>query len=239
MADFTLDLRGLGSHAHTRAYYTLKELRPGQVFEVLLDQAPEMLMEAVSLQLRHGIHWQTDAEGPPLWRLSVRRREDVEPVDLVDLLTRDHLRIDRLFASALHKVNAEDLSGAEPDFRAYVTGLRRHIQVENELIVPLLDLPRHPSGQDPTSVMLREHEQILEQTALLEGQFDEGVDAGWEVAPFFALISGALAKHEGREETNLFPHWSRALRSLPDGGTQLLARAKAILAGESRDAKAR
>ncbi len=87
--------------------------------------------------------------------------------------------------------------------------------------------------------MLREHEEILEQTALLESQFDEGVDAGWEVAPYFALISGALAKHEGREETNLFPHWSRALRSLPDGGTELLARAKAILAGESRDAKAR
>lgn len=228
MADFTLDLRGLGSHAHTRAYYTLKELGPAQVFDVLIDQPPEMLMESVSLQLRHGIHWQIDAAGPPLWRLSVRRREDVEPVDLVDLLTRDHLRIDRLFASALHKVNAGDLAGAEPDFRAYVSGLRRHLQIENELIVPLLDLPRHPSGQDPTSVMLREHEEILEQTALLEGFFNEGVEAAWEVAPFFALISGALAKHEGREESNLFPHWSRALRALPDGGAELLARAKEI-----------
>ncbi|MFN2348558.1 MAG: hemerythrin domain-containing protein [Thioalkalivibrio sp.] len=232
MADFTLDLRGLATHAHTRAYYTLKELGPAQVFDVLIDQSPEMLMEAVSLQLRHGIHWQIDAAGPPLWRLSVRRREDVQPVDLVDLLTRDHLRIDRLFASALHKVNAEDLAGAEPDFRAYATGLRRHLQIENELIVPLLDLPRHPSGQDPTSVMLREHEEILEQTAMLESSFDEGVEAAWEVAPFFALISGALAKHEGREEANLFPHWARVLRSLPDGGTELLVRAKAILAGD-------
>ncbi|WP_017941595.1 MULTISPECIES: hemerythrin domain-containing protein [unclassified Thioalkalivibrio] len=229
MADFVLDLRGLAEHAHTRAYYTLRELRPGQVFEVLLDQEPKLLMDAVSLQLRHAIHWQVRENGPPLWRLSVQRREDVAPVNLVDLLERDHLRIDRLFASALHKVNAGDLEGAAPDFRAYVDGLRRHVEVENELIVPLLDLPRNPNGQDPTSIMLREHDEILEQTTMLEHEFSEGVDEAWAVAPFFALISGALAKHEGREEQNLFPHWSRALKERPDEASELLRRAQALL----------
>ncbi|WP_018950392.1 hemerythrin domain-containing protein [Thioalkalivibrio sp. ALMg11] len=229
MADFVLDLRGLAEHAHTRAYYTLRELRSGQVFEVWLDQEPKMLMDAVSLQLRHAIHWQVLEDGPPLWKLSVQRREDVAPVDLVDLLERDHLRIDRLFASALHKVNAGDLEGAAPDFHAYVDGLRRHVEVENELIVPLLDLPRSPNGQDPTSIMLREHDEILEQTAMLEHEFSEGVDEAWAVAPFFALISGALAKHEGREEQNLFPHWSRALREQPDAAAELLQRAQTLL----------
>jgi uncharacterized protein (DUF2249 family) len=232
MADFTLDLRGLASHARTRAYYTLRELAPGQVCEVLLDQDPGMIMEAVGLQLRHGLHWQVESSGPPLWRVSVRRREDVEPADLVDLLMRDHLRMDRVFADALHKANAGDLAGAEAGFRVFMEGLRRHVRVENELIVPLLDLPRDPSGQDPTSVMLHEHDQILEQTALLERQFEEGVDAAWEVAPFFALISGAMAKHEGREESNLFPHWSRALRALPDGGAEMLVKARYVLYGE-------
>ncbi len=230
MNDFVLDLRGLAEHAHTRAYYTLRELQPGQVFEVWLDQDPGLLMDAVGLQLRHGIHWEPVVPGPPLWKLRVRPREDVDPTDLVDLLTRDHLRIDRLFASALHRVNAGDLEGAAPDFHAYVEGLRHHIQVENELIVPLLDLPRRPDGQDPTSVMLREHDEILEQTTMLEHEFAEGVDQAWAVAPFFALISGALAKHEGREEQNLFPRWSRALRTRPDQGTELLARARDILA---------
>lgn len=229
MADFVLDLRGLGEHAHTRAYYTLRELRPGQVFAVWLDQDPGLLMDAVSLQLRHAIHWQALENGPPLWKLTVQRREDVAPVDLVDLLQRDHLRIDRLFASALHKVNANDLEGAAPDFHAYVAGLRRHIEVENELIVPLLDLPRSPTGQDPTSIMLREHDEILEQTTMLEHEFGEGVDEAWAVAPFFALISGALAKHEGREEQNLFPQWSRALRDRPDEGAELLQRAQTLI----------
>jgi uncharacterized protein (DUF2249 family) len=232
MTDFVLDLRGLGEHAHTRAFYTLRELRSGQVFEVWLDQDPALLMEAVGHQLRHAIHWQSVAQGPPLWRLAVRRREDVAPVDLVDLLERDHLRIDRLFASALHKVNAGDVEGAEPDFRAYGEGLRRHVHVENELIVPLLDLPRSPGGQDPTSIMLREHDQILEQTAMLEHEFSEGVDAAWAVAPFFALISGALAKHEGREEQNLFPHWSRTLRERPDAAAELFEQARSTLASE-------
>ncbi|WP_019571728.1 hemerythrin domain-containing protein [Thioalkalivibrio sp. ALMg3] len=229
MADFVLDLRGLAEHAHTRAYYTLRELRSGQVFEVWLDQEPKMLMDAVSLQLRQAIHWRVLEDGPPLWKLVVQRREDVAPVDLVDLLERDHLRIDRLFASALHKVNAGDLEGAAPEFHAYVDGLRRHVEVENELIVPLLDLPRSPNGQDPTSIMLREHDEILEQTAMLEHEFSEGVDEAWAVAPFFALISGALAKHEGREEQNLFPHWSRALREQPDAAAELLERAQTLL----------
>lgn len=232
MPDFVLDLCGLGEHAHTRAYYTLRELRAGQCFEVRLDQEPRMLMDAVSLQLRHGIHWETVESGPPVWRLTVQRREDVAPVDLIDLLERDHLRIDRLFASALHKVNAGDLEGAAPDFRAYGEGLRRHVHVENELIVPLLDLPRSPGGQDPTSIMLREHDEILDQTVMLEHEFAEGVDEAWAVAPFFALISGALAKHEGREEQNLFPHWSRALRERPDEAAEMLERARRIISGE-------
>lgn len=229
MADFTLDLRGLATRAHTRAYYTLRMLEPGQVFDVLLDQDPVLLMEAVSLQLRHEIRWQVESAGPPLWRVRVRRRNDTEPADLADLLSRDHVRLDRLLAGALHKVNAGDAAAAEPEFRAFADGLRRHIRVENDLVTPSLDLPRDPGGQDPTSVMLREHEEILDQVGMVEGQFDEGVDAAWEVAPFFALISGAMAKHEGREETNLFPQWSRALRAMPDGGAGLLVGARAIL----------
>ncbi|WP_028491119.1 hemerythrin domain-containing protein [Thioalkalivibrio sp. ALE19] len=229
MADFTLDLRGLGDHAHTRAYYTLRELGAGQTFDVLVEEEPELLMAAVAQQLRHAIHWETVEAGPPLWTLRVRRRDDTEPVDLVDLLTRDHLRIDRLFASALHRVNAGDAEGAAPAFHAYVAGLRRHVHVENELIVPLLDLPRHPRGDDPTSIMLREHEELLDQTAMLEHEFTEGVDEPWAIAPFFALISGGLAKHEGREEQNLFPHWSRHLREQPDVARELFGKARSML----------
>ncbi|WP_018649333.1 MULTISPECIES: hemerythrin domain-containing protein [unclassified Thioalkalivibrio] len=226
MSDFLLDLRGLADHAHTRAYYTLRELQPGQVFDVWLDQEPQLLMDAVSLQLRQAIHWQLQENGPPLWKLRVQRREDVAPVDLVDLLQRDHLRIDRLFASALHKVNAGDLEGAAPDFRAYVEGLRRHVHVENELIVPTLEVARGVGSQDPVTIMLREHDEILEQTALLEHEFQEGVDEAWMVAPFFALISGALAKHESREEQNVFPNWGRRLRHEPDLAAELLEKAR-------------
>ncbi len=183
-------------------------------------------MDAVSLQLRHAIHWQVQESGPPLWKLRVQRREDVAPVDLVDLLLRDHLRIDRLFASALHKVNAGDLEGAAPDFQAYVEGLRRHVHVENELIVPALEVSRGTGGQDPVAIMLREHDQILEQTALLEHEFQEGVEDTWMVAPFFALISGALAKHESREEQNVFPDWGHRLRHDPGLAAELLEKAR-------------
>ena len=74
---------------------------------------------------------------------------------MVDLLTRDHLRMDRLLSRALQQANAGDLAGAEWVLRVVAGALRRRIRVENEVIVPLLDLPRHPGGQDPASIMLR------------------------------------------------------------------------------------
>ena len=229
-----IDLRDTGDlPPHTYAYYRLRELQRGQRMRLRVPDEPALLMQSLELQLRHGIHWAVVEAGPPVWTVEVARREDVAAVDLIDLLTRDHLRIDHLFADALHRVNAGDAEGAEPSFRQYAEALRHHVEVENEVIVPRLDLPRSPRGDDPTSVMLREHEEILQQTVMLEELFDEGLGEAGMLAPFFALISGQLAKHEGREENNLFPHWQRLLRNLEGEEASLFARARGTI-GEGR-----
>lgn len=228
-----VDLRERGElPAHTYAFYRLRALRQGESAELIAADEPSLTLDAVSLNLRNRIHWEVVEQGPPLWRVRVLPREDVEAVTLMDLLQRDHERVDRLFGSALAKVNAGDLAGAAPDLEAFAQALRRHIHAENELLAPAFVAPRDPFGNDPTSIMLREHEEILQQLGLIEMYFADGLPAAAEVAPFFALLSGQLAKHEGREELNLFPLWERALRAAgADAEPALVARVKHALAG--------
>ncbi len=230
--DRTVDLRQRGDlAAHSYAYYMLRTLEPGQVCELIADEDPRLLMDGVSLQLRGRIHWELVEEGPPLWKVRVRPRDDTPAGSLTDLLSRDHERLDRLFAHALACVNRTDVAAAQPYMHAFGAGIRRHLRVENEVLAPAFVAPRDPLGADPTSTMLREHDQILEQVAMIETCLEDAAAAGDgeplnEAVTFMALLSGTLAKHEHREEQNLFPHWDRALAQAPggEGGQALLQR---------------
>lgn len=234
MSDRILDLRDTGGLApHSYAFYALRELRRGEAVRLLVPDEPRLLMESVALQLRQGIHWRLLEAGPPLWTVEVRRREDVEASDLIDLLTRDHLRIDRLLAEALHSANRGDAEAALSPFRRFAACLRQHLAAENEIIAPRFDLPRSPRGDDPTSIMLREHEEIEQQVVMIEETVDEGAADAATLATFFALLSGQLAKHEGREENNLFPHWERLLKNLQGEEQALFAQVKGLV-GEVR-----
>ncbi|MEJ2509252.1 MAG: hemerythrin domain-containing protein [Gammaproteobacteria bacterium] len=229
-----IDLRERGNvPAHTYAYYQLRDIRRGELREVLAEQEPTLLMESVSHQLRHEIHWEVVDAGPPLWRVQVQHRDDVPATSLVDVLERDHLRLDRLFGEALHATNEGDLERAARRLQAFSIGLRRHLHVENDVLAPAFVAPRDPQGGDPTSIMLSEHEELLAQVELLEAQFSTGLPAVEDVAPLFALLSGQLAKHEAREELNLFPNWGIAIRHAPPGAEeQVVRRVQGILAGD-------
>ncbi|HKJ09596.1 MAG TPA: hemerythrin domain-containing protein [Gammaproteobacteria bacterium] len=222
--DRTVDLRQRGElAAHSYAYYMVRTLEPGQVCELIAAEDPRLIMDGVSLQLRGRIHWDLVEEGPPLWKVRIRPRDDAPAGSLTDLLSRDHERLDRLFAHALACVNRGDVAGAQPYMRGFGAGIRRHLQVENEVLAPAFVAPRDPLGADPTSTMLREHDQILEQVAMIEACLEDAARAGDgeplnEAVTFMALLSGTLAKHEHREEQNLFPHWDRALALAPRDG---------------------
>lgn len=189
-------------------------------------------MESLGQQLRHRIGWKASALGQDGWLVELRPRDDVEPDTLMALLGRDHERLDRLFAELLLEANAGKMATAAPMLADYALGLRRHVHVENLVITPVLDLPRDVARRDPLSTMLDDHDRILEELHLLLGFFSEGLPEAWEVTPFMAMLSGTLAKHEGREEQGLFPIWDMRLKSLKDAERKaLLDRAKDVLGG--------
>lgn len=207
-----IDLRTQAdSHLMLAALAALRELCPGDLRVLLTREEPALLMASLNLYLRDALAWETTACGDH-WRTLVRPNADTSPRDLVDTLTRDHRRLDTLLGRALRCLNAGDAGMAHTLLNTFADGLRRHAAVENELVAPALG----PSpGYGPLDTMLREHDELLGQLHTVEACYAEApageLPQAWEVEPFVAILSGTLAKHEDREENNLFPTWAAAL----------------------------
>ena len=231
ITDRIIDLTGESSSMQqSAAYHALKDLARGMTTTLLTAQDPSMMMQTVNLHLRDNLSWKTVQEGHDRWRTVVRFRGDVPASEVVDLLIRDHKRLDDLFARALHHVNAGNVADAAPLMKAFTEGLKRHMEVENNILTLSFAAPRDQFGGDPTSTMLREHDEILGQTAVIESYFAEGLPDAKEVSAFFAILSGTLAKHEYREESNLFPHWNAAIHRAPlEAQKALFEKVKATL----------
>ena len=125
-------------------------------------------------------------------------------------------------ALALRRVNAQDLAGARPLVAEFAAGIRRHVAAENEVVAPRLPPVVGADGADHVGIMLGEHDEILAQLGEVEAALGEGAAEAWEVEPFVAILSGTLAKHEHREESNLFPRWQGALDALPPEAARAL-----------------
>ena len=219
------------ARVQTAAFYAVRDLGPGESVTLVTAADPALVLASLNLQLRDALAWETAAEAGA-WRSTVRRRADTAPAGVIDLLGRDHHRLDELFARALRRVNANDLDGAQLLVAGFATGLRRHLEVENELLAHELPGVVAPDGTDHVAIMRREHDEILAQLAEVEAALGGGAPEAWEVEPFVAILSGTLAKHEYREETNLFPHWQAALGRLASvRADALLASVQRVLAG--------
>lgn len=231
----TVDLRSEPpGRVQTAAFYAVRDLAPGESVVLLTVASPELMMTSLGLQLRDAIAWEI-ARAPSGWRTVVRRRSDTAPSGVIDLLVRDHRRLDELLAVALRRVNAQDLEGARPLVVAFAAGLAAHLRVENELLAPRLSAGAAADGADdadPAGAMLREHDELLVQLRAVEAALAEAAPEAWEVEPFVAILSGTLAKHEHREESNLFPRWQVALDALAaDAAGALFDAARRTLAG--------
>lgn len=192
------------------AFYAVKGLERGRTVVLVTEHDPALMMASLDLQLRHNLAW-TSTEADGKWRVEVRHRDDTAPRDVMDVLERDHKRLDGLFVHALQRLNRDDPAATQV-LRGFAAALRQHIRAEDEILTPALG----PDGSGTLAIMLREHGEILGQLAVIEECLAANpVDAG-ETAAFSAILSGTLAKHEHREESNLFPRWRARLAQLPE-----------------------
>jgi uncharacterized protein (DUF2249 family) len=225
-----LDLRDIPEREQPLALIAqLTDLAPGAVLGLRAAETPDFLLQRVNVRLREALAWEIERSGAG-WIARVRRAEDSPARDVLDLLRRDHHRLDTLLGQALRRLNAGDLAGAAPGLRAFARGLRRHLHAEDEILVHALA----GAASAHLESMLHEHRELLAQIAAVEDGLRAGADEAspeaWEVEPFVALLSGALAKHEHREESHVFPLWAaRHAELAPEAAEALLAQVRDVL----------
>jgi len=223
------DLRGERSADLTgAALEQVRQVRPGVAVTLLLSSDPGLLMASLNLQLRENLSWDS-VEADDGWRVTVRHRTDAAPADVLALLAADHKRIDGLLARALSLLNRGDAAGALPLLREFTAGLKRHVAFEDGELAASLGAAQ-AAADTPPAVMLREHREIAQQLSLVEEVLAAEPVDGAELAVYCAILSGTLAKHEYREEHNLFPLWRAALlRRAAGERAALIERAAAAL----------
>jgi hemerythrin-like domain-containing protein len=127
---------------------------------------------------------------------------------LSELLTRDHRRCDSFWVDvdvAAQKGDREDIAGA---WNRFETGLRRHLQMEEEIVFPAFE-SQTGITEGPTSVMRSEHQQmrgLLDQmgASLGAGDSEELLDLG-------DTLLLLIQQHNLKEEQMLYPMAERAL----------------------------
>lgn len=218
-----LDLRTAppGMPAHTYAFYALRELERGMEVILVTEEDPALLLNQLQLQLRNRLRW-TCVREQQLWKVSIRQRQDTEAVTLQDILSRDHERLDGSLVQTLTRLRTVGAGAAAAEGLDFLQDLRRHIGVENDVLAPAFPSLYGPQKDNPVTTMLREHQDILRQAALIEELFQEASPDTAEAEIWFGLLAAALSKHEHREETRLFPLWEAQLGRCPEADHLIL-----------------
>lgn len=152
---------------------------------------------------------------------------------LLELLTREHERLDGLLTQALQLVNRHQLAKALPYFIDFAAGIRLHVQVEKKLFSEWLPLPPDSAGATSVSAALRDHEEILCRLALIGNCYGGGAPIAEDVSACMAGLSEIMAKHERREENELFPVWGACFEQQSQAvRDELFARALGMLQGD-------
>ena len=211
-----IDLRKVaGTHWHGTLHVACAALAAGDRLTVCSAEDPEYLLEAVDLGLRNSLAWTVSRPTEGAWIAVVACRGAAPVRGIIDRLERDHLRLDGRLTAALRLVNAGVVYDAADTVRGFGRALQAHLTIEDDLLLPELMGGRPPSSVEPGGVMLREHGEILQMLMAIDTCFLCGDPDAGEIGIYLGLLSGTLAKHEHREETQLFPVWEARLAGLP------------------------
>lgn len=232
----TVDLRSQpSSRVQGAAFYALRNLARGSTVTLLAAEEPSLMMRSLDLQLRNNLAWNISATAQG-WRIEVQHRGDAAVVDVLDLLTRDHKRLDALLAQGMRLVDQADAAAAAPLLREFAAALARHVDAEDEVLMPLFSMP--VAEDAPAAIMRREHGEILAQLAAIADCLAADPPEAGELSAFCAILSGTLAKHEYREENNLFPQWQATLaRKTTAEQKEIMSRVETLLGGAKDELK--
>ena len=114
---------------------------------------------------------------------------------------KDHDRLDELFKT-FQQLKRSDFPKAKEAFKAFKSGLQRHIVWEEDLLFPLWENKTGMSDSGPTPVMRNEHRQIGQLLEAIHGKVAaQNPDSDKEEQALLDI----LGSHNRKEERALYP----------------------------------
>ncbi|ROR29529.1 hemerythrin domain-containing protein [Inmirania thermothiophila] len=128
--------------------------------------------------------------------------------EISSFMTRDHRDCDELFAAAENAVHEGDWEAARERFAAFADALRRHLDMEEQVLFPEIEERTGMVG-GPTQVMRIEHQQMRDVIAAMEQAVaDEDADEYLGQAETLMIL---MQQHNMKEEQILYPMSDQAL----------------------------
>jgi uncharacterized protein (DUF2249 family)/hemerythrin-like domain-containing protein len=204
-------------------------LAPGQQVRLVCGQPPVAALETLQRERPGAFEWSPVLEGPRQWQVDVERR--AAPVgsrrQVTGALVWDHGRLDALEAAAFEARARGALSSGRAIFEDFAHGLRRHIDIEEQILFPEFEaLWRLTSEDGPTAVMRAEHRAIVALLHVMEGEID---DPGAPIELCRAELRQIHQDHILKEERILYPAIDRMLDE--EGSDRMVARIQAWTRG--------
>jgi regulator of cell morphogenesis and NO signaling len=114
---------------------------------------------------------------------------------------KDHDRLDELFKT-FQQLKRSDFPKAKEAFKAFKSGLQRHIVWEEDLLFPLWEEKTGMSDSGPTPVMRNEHRQIGQLLEAIHSKVAvQNPDSDQEEQALLDI----LGSHNRKEERALYP----------------------------------
>lgn len=122
---------------------------------------------------------------------------------IFEFMSHDHDRLDAILAEFLRTADADKALGL---FAQFDTGLRMHIDWEEQLLFPPFEDQTGMRDSGPTAVMRMEHQQIKQQLQAIRAAIGQST-LGDAVQALLAVLTA----HNHKEESILYPWLDQAL----------------------------
>ncbi len=200
-------------------------LEADERLRVVCEGPPADILAALQSERRGTFEWSPVREGPDRWEVDVYRRPALPGTlrAVREAMAWDHRRLDAMGEAAFAARWARQYEEATQVFAAFAHGLRRHIDVEEQLLLPEFEQRSGMSGDyGPSTVMRAEHRAIVSLLAEIAKQIGDP-EAPVELSR--AELRDILHDHDLKEELVIYPALDRLLDPLESDS--MVARAQA------------
>lgn len=205
-----------GPSAYERACVEISALASDDHVALFVDENPRFLLPRLEHVLGRTLYACVERQHTLLWYVEVARTSDaLRPEQLSEIMSRDHVRLHRMFVEAEQLLRHRQDAGL-PMMARFATQMSRHIYIESQVLAPLLSCDLLEDAGGPVATMRRDHEKVAHALSdLIHLLATPPVPVG-SLNPLTKLFSALLSGHETREETLIFPLWDSALRQRHD-----------------------